>query len=113
MDTQHESNGWQTFLEHWWFLPVAVLAFLSSQLLWFFMGLTGTRWIWCYGIALAVAAVGIGLIFYAKIPIYQQRRFFTFGSSALPESRRAFYRWGYRCAFFAVALLLGLFLPRL
>jgi hypothetical protein len=40
MDTQRESNGWQTFLEHWWFLSIAVVAFLSSQLLLFFMRLT-------------------------------------------------------------------------
>ena len=112
MDTQRESNCWQTFLEHWWFLPVAVAAFLSSQLLTFFTRLTGVRWIWCYGIGLAVAAIGVALICYAKIPLYRQRLFFTFGSSALPESRRAFYRWGYRCVIFAVALLLCLLLSR-
>ena len=112
MDTQRESNGWQTFLEHWWFLPVVVVAFLSSQLLSFFMQLTGTRWIWSYGIGLAAAAVGVSLIFYSKIPLYRQRRFFTFGSAALPDSRRSFYRWGYRCVIFAVALLLCLLLSK-
>jgi len=43
---------------------------------------------------------------------YRQRRFFTFGNRALPESRGAFYRWGYRCVTFAVALLLCLLLSR-
>jgi hypothetical protein len=112
METQRESNGWQTFLEHWWFLPIAAAAFASSQFLSFFTRLTGTRWIWCYAIGLVVAGLGAALIFYAKIPLYRQRRFFTFGSSALPENKRAFYRWGYRCVFFAVALLLCLFLSR-
>jgi len=112
MDYQRQSNGLVTFLEHWWFLLVIVIALLTSQLLTFFTGLTGMRWIWCYAIGLAVAAVGVSLIFYAKIPLYQQRRFFTFGSRALPEGRRRFYRWGYRCVIFAVALLLCLLLSR-
>ena len=112
MDYQRRSNGLVTFLEHWWFLPASVVALLATQLLTFFTRLTGTRWIWCYGIGLAVAAVGVGLLFYAKIPLYRQRRFFTFGSGALSEGRRPFYRWGYRCVFFAVALLLCLLLPR-
>ena len=110
MDYQHQSNGLVTFLEHWWFLLVAIIALLTSQLLTFFMGLSGARWIWCYAIGLAAAAVGVSLILYAKIPLYRQRRFFTFGSAVLPESRRSFYRWGYRCVIFAVALLLCLLL---
>ena len=112
MDYQHQNNGLVTFLEHWWFLLVAVIALLTSQLLTFFTKLTGTRWIWCYAIGLVIAAIGVFLIFYAKIPLYRQRRFFTFGSGALPERRRGFYRWGYRCVIFAVALLLCLLLSR-
>jgi hypothetical protein len=112
MDTRRESNGWQTFFEHWWFLPIAVIAFTSSQLISFFTRMTDTRWIWCFAISLVATGVGVALIFYAKIPLYRQRRFFTFGSSALPESRRALYRWGYRSVFFAVALLLCLLWSR-
>jgi hypothetical protein len=112
MEYQRNSNGLITFLEHWWLLLVAIVALLTSQLLTFFAGLTGVRWIWCYAVALAVAAVGVSLIFYAKIPLYRQWRFFTFGSGALPEGRRPFYRWGYRCVIFAVALLLCLLLSR-
>src|SRR5262249_10508311 len=112
MDTQRHSNGWQTFLEHWWFFFIPIIALLTSQLLTLITWLTGPRWIWSYGIALAVAAVGVSLIFYAKIPLYRQQRFFTFGSGPLPESRRPFYRWGYRCVIFAVALLLCLLLSR-
>jgi hypothetical protein len=96
----------------WGNFVAAVVGILTSQLLFFFSRLTGTRWIWCYGIGLAVAAVGVSLIFYGKLPVYRQRRFFTFGSRALPESRRPFYRWGYRCVTFAVALLSCLLLSR-
>jgi hypothetical protein len=112
MDYQGESNGWVTFAEHYWFLIMAASAILVLQGLNVFQRLTGTRWIWCYVVALSFAGVGVLLIFVAKLPLYRQHRFFTFGSAALPERLRAFYRWGYRFALFAVALLLCLLLTR-
>src|SRR5580765_2154235 len=112
MEYHRQSNGLLTFLEHWWLVWVVAIAWLTSQLLSFFSGLAGARWIWCYAIGLAVAVVGVSLIFYAKIPLYRQRQFFTFGTQALSEQRRPFYRWGYRCIVFAVALLLCLLLSR-
>ena len=112
MEHRSQSNGWQTFLEHWWFLIIPVIAIITSQVLEFFTSLSGTPWIWCYGVGLFAAAVGVSLIFYAKLPLYRQRRFLTFGSRALPDSSRLFYRWGYRCVLFAVTLLLCLFLSR-
>src|SRR5690349_10467107 len=98
MDTHRQSNGLLTFLEHYWFLGIAITALPASLILSFFSRLIGTPWIWCYAVALFIAAVGVSLIFYSKLPLYRQRRFFTFGSGALPADRRAFYRWGYRCA---------------
>jgi hypothetical protein len=112
MDYHRESNGWMTFLEHWWFLVVAVVGFVASQIITFFAKLTGTPWIWCYGVSLVIAAAGVALLFYAKVPLYREGRFFTFGARALPEDRRSFYRWGYRCVAFAIALLLCLLFSR-
>jgi hypothetical protein len=112
MELRSQSNGLRTFLEHWGFLTVAVAFILTTAVLDFFTNLSGMSWIWCYGGALAIATVGAFLIFYAKLPLYRQRRFLTFGSRALPETSRPFYRWGYRCIFLAVALLLCLFLSR-
>jgi hypothetical protein len=112
MEHRRQSNGLWTFLEHWWYLLLAAFVILASQVLDFLARLSGIPWIWCYSVGLAVAAVGVSLIFYAKLPLYRQRRFFTFGSRALPESKRPFYRWGYRCVLFAIALLLCLFLSR-
>ncbi len=112
MDYQRQSNGWMTFLEHYWFLVIVVSALVASQLLSMFTRLSGTPWIWCYGVGLFAATVGVALIFYSKLPLYRQRRFFTFGSGAISESRRPFYRWGYRCIVFAVALLLCLLLSK-
>ena len=112
MDYQRQSNGLLTFLEHWWFLSIAVSAFVASEVLSFFTRLNGIPWICCYAIALFVAGAGVALIFYSKLPLYLQWRLFTFGTGSLPESRRSFYRWGYRCVLFAVALLLCLLLSR-
>jgi hypothetical protein len=112
MDYRSKSDGWQTFSEHWGFLVSLALVVVTSQVLGFFTGLHGESWIWCFGFGLSVAAVGATLIFYAKLPLYRQRRFITFGSQALPQNKRSFYRWGYRCTIFAVVLLLWLFLSR-
>ena len=112
MEYQRQNNGWGTFIEHWWFLIFAVIALAGCQLLTFFTRLTGMPWIWCYAVALVVSVVGVSLIFCAKVPLYQQRRFFTFGSGVLPEGRRPFYRWGYRLVLLAIALLLCLLVSK-
>lgn len=62
--------------------------------------------------ALAVGMAGILLLFFARLPLYRQRRFFTFGSRALDDRHRRLYRWAYRlivaCALLLVALILAL-----
>ena len=100
------ADHWITF-GFWW---VILVGLVISRLFFFFRALTGTEWIRCYVSALIIAAIGISLIFTAKLPLYRSRMFFTFGSRALPEPRRPFYRWGYRCVAFAIALLLCLLL---
>ena len=110
MDNQRNRNGFLTLLEHWWFLIAAAFAFLISQIFDFLSTLSGTPWVWTYAIGLAIGVGGAALIFHAKLPLYRQRRFFTFGTQALPEHSRPFYRWGYRCVTFAVALMLCLLL---
>ena len=92
----------------WGGLMMMIIGLLASELVTFSNRLTGAAWISCYFSALAVSAVGVSLLFYAKLPLYRQRRFFTFGSRALPEQRRPFYRWGYRCVMVGVAILICL-----
>jgi hypothetical protein len=46
--------------------------------------------------AFALGAVGIVLLALARMPLYRQRRFFTFGPRALDEGLRRLYRWAYR-----------------
>ncbi len=112
MDTHRQSNGLQTFLEHWGFLLTAVVAILASQVLMFFTRLTGAPWIWFFVASFALLIVGGTLIGYAKFPVYRSGRFFTFGVKSVPEHLRGFYRWGWRVFLFGVVLSLCLLLSR-
>jgi hypothetical protein len=103
------TGDWAT---NWGLLVIAFVVIASSQVMAFFTRLTGMPWIWCYLVSLGIAALGASLIFYAKLPLYRDRSFFTFGSQALPEERRPFYRWGYRCAILAALLLACLLLSK-
>lgn len=62
--------------------------------------------------AVAIGAIGITLLFFARLPLYRQRRFFTFGSRALDDRHKRLYRWSYRligvCVLLLVALILAL-----
>jgi hypothetical protein len=96
----------------WGLIVIAVFSMVTSWLLTFFSGLTGAPWIWGYMGAVCVALVGVGFLFYAKLPLYRERRFFTFGPGPLPQQRRSAYWWGYRCAIFAVILFACLALSK-
>ena len=97
------------WLTTWGISVLALIGVISSVVLNFFSSLTGRQWMWFYGVAM----VGWSLIFYAKLPLLIQRHYFTFGGRIIPENRRSFYRWGYRCVVCAMVLLLCLLLPRL
>jgi hypothetical protein len=59
-------------------------------------------------VALVLACVGIVLLFMARLPLYRQRRFFTFGPGALVRSHRCIYQWAYvfiSCGAFLLVLL--------
>ena len=112
MDYRSQSNGLQTFLEHWGFLLTAFVAILASQVLMFFTRLTGAPWIWFFVASFALLIVGGCLIGYAKFPVYRSGRFFTFGVESVPERLRGFYRWGWRAFLFGVVLSLCLLLSR-
>lgn len=100
--------------EHWvavWgMVVIAITGIIAVQLVSWFHTLTPAAWIRCYGAAVLFGAVGVGLLFYAKLPLYRERRFFTFGARALPEERRVFYRWSYRCAIVSATLFGSLWL---
>jgi hypothetical protein len=57
-------------------------------------------------VAILSAGIGVVLLFFARLPLYRQRRFFAFGSKLLDEPHRRFYRWAYRFICLGVLLLL-------
>ena len=62
METQKDGKGLRTFFEHWNFVFVAVVAVVASQVLEFFMRLSGTPWI-CFLVAsFSLMILGGGLI---------------------------------------------------
>jgi hypothetical protein len=92
MEHRNQSNGLQTFLEHWGLVLTAVIAVLASQVLMFFRRLSGTPWIWFFVASFALMVLGGGLVVYAKLPVYRNGRFFTFGLKSVPEHLLRFYR---------------------
>jgi len=46
------------------------------------------------GGALCLAILGACLLFWAKLPLYREGIYFSFGSSAIPKARKVFYYWG-------------------
>jgi hypothetical protein len=87
-------------------IPIAVGLLATSWLL----SLHGTAWIWAATVSFGIAMLGAVLLFVAKLPVYRQRRFFTFGIRDLPQSSRNYYRWGCRCAMVGCILMLLLWL---
>jgi hypothetical protein len=112
MEHRKQSNGLKTFLEHWWLVLVAVIAIVSSQILNFFMQLSGTPWIWFFVAGFTLMLLGGGLIGYAKFPVYRSGRFFTFGLKSVPKHLAGYYRWGWRVFLFGVVLSLCLLLSK-
>jgi hypothetical protein len=94
MEHRSNSNGLETFLEHWGLLITAVIAVVASQLLLFVMGLRGVRWIWGFVAGLTLLFAGGGLIAYAKLTVYKSGKFLTLGLNSVPEHLRGHYRAG-------------------
>ena len=65
-------------------------------------------WVTTFWIALVVAVVGAGLLFWARLPLYRQKHFFSFGSRALPPSSIPIYRAAYALLIPSIVVLLFL-----
>ena len=59
-----------------------------------------------FWIALVLAVTGLLLLFIARLPLYRQGKYFTFGSKALPEGRRRMYRIAYVFIGLSAAIML-------
>ncbi len=112
MEHRSKGNGLETFLEHWNFLIIALVAFATSQVFMFFLNLSGMPWIYFFVASFVLLFSGAALIVYAKFPVYRSGRFFTFGVKSVPEHLAGYYRWGWRVFLFGVVLSLCLLLSR-
>lgn len=82
-------------------LPFVFVALFASWVL----SVHGIAWMWAVALSFSVAVFGAALLFVAKLPLYRQGRFFTFGIQALPEKSHRLYRWGCRCSLFGIAVM--------
>jgi hypothetical protein len=66
-----------------------------------------------FWLSLAGASVGVVLLFLAKLPLYQEKKFFTFGTKSLDAKHRKIYLIAYRfIGISIIALLLAIALTR-
>jgi uncharacterized membrane protein YidH (DUF202 family) len=70
--------------------PIIGVSFLA----WFFHEITNVRRgnLTLFWIAVSVAIIGLSLLFTAKLSLYRQNKFFTFGSKTLAEKHKIVYR---------------------
>lgn len=65
-----------------------------------------------YYAALSLGCIGVGLLFFARLSLYRQRRFLTLGPGGLDRVHRRLYRLAYffigACVLMLTALLLML-----
>lgn len=96
MEYHRQSHGRKTTLEQLWLpLNLAVSASAAHFLIPLLTGPPASRWLLVFTAACAFSVTGALLILRAKLPVYGQRRFFTFGPGALPTNRLTAYRWGW------------------
>jgi hypothetical protein len=95
---------WACLFGLWFVLPAEVI--LTSCLLPALRQLKGADAVDVFYGGLALGCFGIVLLFLARLPLYRQRRFWTFGPSALPKLHRKLY-WLACLLVGASVLLLG------
>jgi len=84
--------------------PIIPIAFLCI----FVMDVISRRQMAFFWIAIAAAGIGIVLLYLARLPLYREGKFLTFGSRALDPKHRRLYRCAYVFIYMAIALQLVL-----
>jgi len=88
------------------FMPaIAVIGLLTATLLPSVTSLRGEVITRLYWVGVAAGVFGIVLLFLARLPLYRQRRFWTFG----PRELDRFHRGLYWLAYLVVLVSIGLF----
>lgn len=89
-------------------LPLALMT-LSSILSGFFLpSMHGAGLGVWFGVSLSSGIAAVGLLAYARLPLYRQGEFLAVGPNELPPERLRAYRWAWR--FVALTVFMQLFL---
>lgn len=94
------------FLSSIFFMPlVAVIAILASMLLPPITTLRRVDVTGLFAVGLAAGVIGIIFLFFARLPLYRQRRFLTFGPRELDRFHRRLYWLAYLFVLASLGLL--------
>jgi hypothetical protein len=87
-------------------LVIPVIGILSGMLLPVINGVRHGQLVAPFWIALSTAVVGVVLLFWARLPLYREHKFFSFGSRSLPPKSVPIYRAAYALLIPSVLFLL-------
>ena len=87
------------------FLIIPSIAILSSILLPAMAYIRRAEVLDLFYTALGLGCLGCGLLFFARLPLYRQHRFWTFGPRELPNFHRKLYWLAYSFVVASVLLL--------
>jgi hypothetical protein len=93
------------FLSSIFFMPAVAVALLTATLLPSVTSLRVEAATKLYWVGLAAGVFGIVLLFFARLPLYRQRRFWTLG----PRELDLFHRRLYWLAYLVLVVSIGLF----
>lgn len=88
-----------------WLNVLPAIGLLAAILLRIFNKLESANLYHLYWSGLGLGVLGIAFLFFARLPLYRQGRFLTFGPKALPLFHRKLYWLAYSVVAFAVFLL--------
>jgi len=60
-------------------------------------------WAW-FGVSIITGLVAVGLLAYARLPLYRQGKFLSMGPKELEPDRLPIYKWAWRLIVFTVCL---------
>ena len=85
-------------------LPLALFALYPILVAAIFPSLQGPGlWVW-FALSLLCGAIAVGLLAYARYPLYRQGKFLSVGPKELPPDRLPAYRWAWRLIVLTVCL---------
>jgi hypothetical protein len=104
-----------------WYVPSGWLAILSVYFIILPMGILSAMLIPALNearhgnpafvyVSMTLAMVGVVLLFFARLPLYKQHKFFCFGPKALPPQQRRLYWIAYVLISMSIVLMLLLIL---